>query len=126
MNNLTYKDFAEDEYMYFNSAYQAGFRFNAMVGQAQRACECYLKHFISMHLINNSDVMMSHNLRSIFEFAEKLGTDMSSIRADVMVLNNFYTHTRYPGREAFMAKKEDIDAAAWALGNVVTFLMPYF
>lgn len=125
MNNLTYLDFAQDEYRYFNSAYYAGFRFNAMVGQAQRICECYLKQLITSRLMNNNEVMMSHNLRAIYEYASNMGIDISGIRADVMLLNNFYTHTRYPGREAFLAKPEDVEAACKALGNVVVALTPY-
>lgn len=125
-SNLTYKDFAQDEYLYFVNAYNTGMRFNAMVGQAQRICECYLKHVITKTLINNNEVMTQHNLRSIYEFMiSKLNLPLQGIRADVMLLNNFYTHTRYPGRDAFLATEADVDAAFTALSNVVKGLQGY-
>ena len=46
-----------DELMYFTDAYNNGMRYNAMVGQAQRICECLLKHVISKRLVNNNEVM---------------------------------------------------------------------
>lgn len=125
MSNLTYKDFALDELTYLSQAYGAGMRYNAMVSQAQRACECYLKELLVRNLTNNNDAMMSHNLRTIYDYASTTGVDLSPIRADVMLLNNFYTHTRYPGREAFMATVEDIDSAFRAISNIVKYLTPY-
>lgn len=126
MANLTYLDFALDELSYFADAYNRGLRYNAMVSQAQRICECYLKHIIVKNLANNSDVMMQHNLRTIYEFmTDKLHIDLSGIRVDIMCLNNFYTHTRYPGRDAFMATPEDVTAAYNAIANIVKFLQRY-
>lgn len=123
---LTYLDFANDELGYFAASYNAGFRYNAMVSQAQRICECYLKHIIQKSLFNNSDVMMQHNLRSIYDYVNNtLGIDLSPIRAQVMLLNNFYTHTRYPGREAFLATSGDIDDAFKAIGDIVRFVQRY-
>lgn len=126
MAKLTYLDFAVDELQYFVTAYNAGLRYNAMVSQAQRICECYLKHIIVKSLLNSTDVMMSHNLRTIYDYVnDTLHTDLSEIRSDVMLLNNFYTHTRYPGREAFMASKEDIESAFTAIGNIVRVTQRY-
>lgn len=126
MSNLTYLDFAQDEYLYFATAYQKGMRYNAMVGQAQRACECYLKHVITKTLLNNNEVMMQHNLRTIFEYmTTKLNIPIQDMHSDVMVLNNFYTHTRYPGRDAFMASPADIESAFIALTNIVRRLQEY-
>lgn len=124
-NNLTYLDFAADEVAYLMSAYSNGLRYNAMVGQAQRICECYMKHAISKSLMNNSEVMMSHNLRAIYDYMEDIGLDMREVRTEVMMLNNFYTHTRYPGREAFMASNEDITAAVEAVSKIIQYVMRY-
>lgn len=126
MANLTYKDFAVDEFTYMHMAYLKGMRYNPMVSQAQRTVECLMKHYITIKLMNNSDVMTSHNLRTIYEFIEKMGLDMSSIRSDVMLLNNFYTHTRYPGRDAFFATEQDVDAAHAACGRIFTYFMEKF
>lgn len=126
MSQLTYLDFAVDELGYFVNAYNHGMRYNAMVGQAQRICECYLKQVITRSLMNNNEVMMQHNLRSIYEYiTDTLHLDLQPIRADIMCLNNFYTHTRYPGREAFMASKEDIESAFHALEKIVQYLQRY-
>lgn len=119
---LNYLDFAVDELQYLSEAYNAGMHYNAMVSQAQRICECYLKQLITNKLCNNTDVMISHNLRSLYDYCTKIGIDLGPIRADVILLNNFYTHTRYPGRDAFMATSADIDASIKAIGNIVKFL----
>lgn len=120
--NLTYLDFAYDEMGYFTQAYNAGMRYNAMVSQAQRICECFMKQVIVRSLANNTDVMMSHNLRSIYDYIESLGVDLRQVRADIMLLNNYYTHTRYPGRDAFLASKADIEASYEALLRIVTYI----
>jgi HEPN domain-containing protein len=122
---LTYLDFAIDELLYLTQAYASGLRFNAMVSQAQRICECYMKHAITRSLMNNDEVMRSHNLRSLYEYMEKMGFDMHEIRTDVMLLNNFYTHTRYPGRDAFLASNEDITAAVNAITRIAQFMARY-
>lgn len=120
--NLTYMDFAYDEMQYLTAAYSKGMRFNAMVSQAQRICECFLKQVITRSLVNNNEVMMSHNLRSLYDYVESLGIDIRPIRAEIMMLNNYYTHTRYPGRDAFLASSEDIDASYKALLSVATYI----
>lgn len=126
MTNLTYKDFALDELKYLSKAYGAGFRYNPMVSQAQRICECLFKHLLTIKLLNNNPVMTSHNLRAIYEFIESAGIDLSAIRSDVMLLNNFYTHTRYPGKDAFIAKPQDVEAAFSAIGNIYKHLLGLF
>lgn len=126
MANLTYLDFAVDEVQYMSQAYSAGLRYNAMVSQAQRICECYMKHLITLRLCNNTEVMRSHNLREIYDYLEKIGVNMEPIRTEVMLLNNFYTHTRYPGRDAFLAKDADITASVAAIGKIAKYLTGMF
>jgi HEPN domain-containing protein len=123
---LTYLDFAADEALYLITAYSKGLRYNAMVAQAQRICECYMKHVITRSLMNNNPVMTSHNLRTLYEFLEDMGLDMKPIRAQVMMLNNFYTHTRYPGKDAFMASEEDIVGAVKAIQDIIKFMARYY
>lgn len=120
--NLTYVDFAYDEMGYFTQAYSSGMRYNAMVSQAQRICECFMKQVIVRSLANNNEVMMSHNLRSLYDYIESLGIDLRKVRADIMLLNNYYTHTRYPGKDAFIASSADIEASYEALLRIVTYI----
>ena len=120
--NLSYLDFAYDELSYFVQSYNNGMRYNAMVSQAQRICECFMKFVIVRSLSNNNEVMMSHNLRSIYDYIESLGIDLKEVRADIMLLNNYYTHTRYPGRDAFLASKADIEASHDSLLRIVSYL----
>lgn len=124
----TYLDFAIDESLYLNDAYSKGLRYNAMVSQAQRACECYLKHIISKSLCLDNSILLSHNLRSLYDYLESVGVgvDLKTARNDIMCLNNFYTHTRYPGKDAFMASSEDIDIAVKSLNNIVKSLKGLF
>lgn len=120
--NLTYIDFAYDEMAYFTQAYNSGMRYNAMVSQAQRICECFMKQIIERSLMNNNEVMMSHNLRALYDYVLSLGIDLKPIRTDVMLLNNYYTHTRYPGRDAFIASKEDIESSYEATLRVASYI----
>ncbi len=124
-NNLTYLDFAMDEALYLCEAHSKGLRYNAMVSQAQRICECYMKHIISKSLTYDLDIMRVHNLRSLYDYLEQMGLSVSDIRTDVMFLNNFYTHTRYPGRDAFMAQEQDINASVEAIQKIVKSLGRY-
>lgn len=124
--NLNYLDFATDEVLYLMDAYNKGLRYNAMVAQAQRVCECYLKHIIDSRMLNNAEVMMYHNLRKLYDFVTSMGIDLRSIRNEIMLLNNFYTHTRYPGKEAFMASSEDVESAVNAISTISTAIVKYF
>lgn len=125
-DKLTYLDFATDEALYLIDAYNLGLRFNAMVSQAQRICECYMKHAITCSLMNNNEVMTSHNLRALYDYMESLGLDLRDVRSDIMLLNNFYTHTRYPGRDAFLASAEDITSAVEAIQRIAKYMVRFF
>ncbi len=120
--SLTYRDFAIDECKYFCVAYTTGLRFNGMITQMQRVCELFLKHLIDKSLVNNTKLMMSHNLRELYDYVLSLGIDLSGIREDIMFLNNFYMHTRYPGKDSYFATKEDIEAACKHLSSAVGVL----
>lgn len=120
--NLTYKDFAMDELLFLTDAYGRGMRYNTMVSMAQRICEMYMKQIITNSFMNNNEVMVSHNLRSIYDYVESLGINIKEARNGIMLLNNFYTHTRYPGRDAFIASVEDVESAVQALFQVVPIL----
>lgn len=123
MKSLTYYDFALDEYKYLASAYMKGLRFNAMVSQAQRITELLLKQVIAKELLNNEDIMTVHNLRKLYDYLmDTVGFELTPIRSSIMLLNNFYNHTRYPGKEAFMAREQDIKDAFEAVTDVLRFL----
>lgn len=119
---LQYIDFAKDEFTYLQMTYINGFRFNAMVSQAQRICECYLKQVIANTLVTNTDAMVSHNLRTIYDYITDMGIDIREIRGQVMLLNNYYNHTRYPGRDSFLAGHEDVEASYKAICEVISYL----
>lgn len=119
---LNYIDFATDELQYLGEAYGKGMRYSAMVSQAQRVCECYMKQLITNRLCNNNEVMVSHNLRKLYDYCETIGINLSPIRSEIMALNNFYTHTRYPGKDSFLAKSADVDTAVDAVSKVVEYL----
>lgn len=123
MSNVTYFDFAQDDMTYLMTSYNSGLRFSAMVLQAHRICELTLKHLINIHLINNSKVMMSRNLRKIYDYCTEMGIDLESIRADVLVLNNLFEHTRYPMQDSYLAPTSDVDAAVSAIIHIWSSLL---
>lgn len=120
--NLTYLDFAADEMSYLMAAYNSGLRFNAMVYQCQRIAEGYLKDIIVKSLMNNDEVMNSHSIRRLYDYVENLGIDLSPIRNDIMTLNNFYSHTRFPSREAYIASPIDIERAVDCTKTVASYI----
>ena len=123
MQDLTYLTYAADELQYFITAYKAGFRYNAMVSQAQRICECYMKHLIqSKSLMNVSEIMRSHNLRAIYDEILSMGIDLRCVHSHILILNNYYGYTRYPGKDSFLATDEDVVACYEALIPVVTHI----
>lgn len=111
----TYEAFGKDLLQYLVKAYNLGLRYNDMVSQAQRCIECYLKQLICNSLMNGTNIMMSHNLRELYEYVERLGIDIKEARNPIMILANYYTHTRYPGKDAFLAGAEDVEMAYNAL-----------
>ena len=119
---LTYKDFAVEDLIAVNYLVGNGCTFNCIVSMCQRIVEMYMKEIIEESLMNNNEVMLSHDLRKLFEYIENMGINLKPIRSDVMLLNNFYTHTRYPGRSAYLATKEDTANAHQALLNCVMYL----
>ena len=119
MKTLTYMDFAIDEWQYLNMAYMSGIYSNAQIAQCQRIAEGALKHIIDTRFLNQNEVMMSHSLRHIYDAIIEMGIDIRSIRSDIMILNNYHTHTRYPGRDAFLADFEDIKASVEAVNRIL-------
>ena len=111
----TYEDYGRDLLQYLVKAYNLGLRYNDMVSQAQRVIEYYLKQLICNSLMNANNIMISHNLREIYQYVERLGIDIKDARSSIMLLANYYTHTRYPGRDAFMADEVDIESAYKAM-----------
>lgn len=119
---LTYWDFGFDEYMYMTVSYNHGIKYNAMVAQAQHVVEYMIKELLSRRLLNNLQCMQSHNLRSLYDAAIDAGIDLSPIRQAIMSLNNFYSHTRYPGKDAYLATAEDIDLAVISAVDVYRYV----
>ncbi len=127
MSKLTYADFAKDEVTYLQVAYCTGLRYNAMVAQAQRVCECYLKQLVVNSLCTNNDIMFEHNLRSLYVYvSDNLNYNLTPIHSDILLLSNFYMNTRYPGRDAYMARPEDIDVAYKAICNIQAYMKQFF
>lgn len=122
MKTPSFEDFAADEIVYMSKAYQLGLRCNPMIGQCQRIVELWFKQIITDKLMNNNEVMLSRNLRNLYDYVCELGIDLSPIRKSVMILNNFYQHTRYPSKDSYIATEEDIELAVSACMEIKQFL----
>ena len=121
MSNKNYYDFAENDYLFVLSAYEAGGTWNSMCSLAQKVCERFLKHLIEQYYIPNNEievsetesVMKAHNLNKI----EKFIKDHTDINIDsdthnaLKNVNGYYYETSYPGDESYFVDKEDIDIA---------------
>ena len=119
MAELTYFEFAENDYHFFRDAYDAGFRNSSMAAIGQSICEKYLKDIIDKYVYpetpeenyDKSNVLHTHSLRRLMTYIEEnMGTEISAeARSLFERINGFYHTTRYPGDESFLATAEDID-----------------
>lgn len=112
MRKVTYLTLAIDKAKWLNHSLMLGCHYNAMISVAQQVCEFALKQIITDNLCNNTTIMGSHNLRSLYTYVvEDLGYELESIQKYVSYLSNFLYNTSYPGKDAFFADSDEIETA---------------
>lgn len=121
----TYFDFAENDYDFFMSAYNAGLKGGMLAASGQNICERYLKHIISEYAIPETEqdsfvkesVLKTHSLRRLLNYCSE---DMQisipeETRVALECIDGYYFSTRYPGDDSFLPTERDVDNAAKAI-----------
>lgn len=114
-----YLDFAENDYQYFQSSYDAGIIANAMAVDAQEICEKYMKHIIDTYCVCNSAeeqtemilIMRTHNLIKLYRFIENSINYCFSeqLKQFLNSINGYYFTARYPGDESIEVTHDDLE-----------------
>lgn len=109
--NLSYFDLAENDYQFLQYDRNAGRVGNLMCSVAQNICERYLKHLIDTYVfeIDTTNILKSHSLKSLRRFIVQ---EIPGFHADwklILQADGYYFSTRYPGDNAFIVDKEDVD-----------------
>ena len=129
----TYLDFAENDYMFFKSAYDAGNKGGALTSLGQSICERYLKHIISEYAhpetqqehMDKESVLKTHSLRRLLKYCEStMEFDIPDEAESAMErIDGFYFSTRYPGDDSFIPTSRDVDKACAAVESARAFAL---
>lgn len=109
--NLSYFDLAENDYQFLKYDRDTGRVGNIMCSSAQNICERYLKHVIDTY-VQDSDatkVLQTHSLRVLRRFIREHLPEFQIRWNTVLQADGYYFSTRYPGSEAFLVDREDVD-----------------
>lgn len=129
----SYLDFAENDYLFFRSAYDSDIKGSALAAIGQSICERYLKHLISEYAQPETDLeqrdkeraLRTHNLLLLMKY---IRNEMNLAIPDEMEeklerINGFYFTTRYPGADSFLASERDVDKAEAAVESARRFTL---
>lgn len=90
--------------------------YDAVCFHAQQCAEKYLKAVLQQY---NKPIPKIHNLLELMLLCEEIDDSFEILRADLVVMERFSVHTRYPGETA---EKEDAKSAYAAAGTVRKFV----
>lgn len=109
--SLSYYDLAENDYQFLLFDYENGRVGNILCSSAQNICERYLKYLIDTECkdIDASVVLHSHSLKVLRKFIKEHISDFECDWRIVMQADGYYFTTEYPGYDAFLVTKDDID-----------------
>ncbi len=108
---LTYYDMAENDYEFLKEDYENGRVGNIICYSAQNICERYLKHIIDVYCTqeDTTTALRTHNIRVLRSFIQTRFADFKCDWNKVLLVNGYYYDARYPGEDALIATREDVD-----------------
>lgn len=117
----TYLDFAESDYLFFRSVYDAGFRNGPLAAMGANICEKYLKHIVSEYANPENDkeryrkesALCTHNLQKLLRYIQN---EMricvpEHVEDNIGRISGFYFSTQYPSDDSFIATERDVEKA---------------
>ena len=109
--SLNYHDLAENDYEFLSYDYERGRVGNILCSSAQNICERYLKHVIDSECkdMDTSAALHSHSLKYLRRFITENIPDFECDWSKIMPADGYYFTTRYPGDDAFLVDKQDVD-----------------
>lgn len=109
--SLNYHDLAENDYEFLSYDYEHGRVGNILCSSAQNICERYLKHVIDSECkdMDTSAALHSHSLKYLRRFITKNIPDFECDWSKITPADGYYFTTRYPGDDAFLVDKQDVD-----------------
>lgn len=125
--NLSYFDLAENDYQFLQYDRNAGRVGNLMCSVAQNICERYLKHLIDTYAveIDTTNILKSHSLKALRRFIVQEIPDFQANWKLILQADGYYFSTRYPGDNAFIVDKEDVDECWEAVEETRTAVLNY-
>ena len=108
---ISYFDLAENDYQFLLQDYRSGRVGNILCSSAQNICERYLKYVIDTECtaVDTTNVLHLHSLKALRNFMKINIPDFKCDWSKVMQADGYYFSTRYPGDDAFMVTKDDVN-----------------
>lgn len=113
-----YKDFADNDYLYYVNSCKAGLFANSMGANAQNIAERYLKYIVDEFAIPETEdeenrkrsVLRTYSLNVLLNYImREMGIDVPiTLKNNLLILNSLYFSTRYPGDDTVRLTVEDI------------------
>lgn len=124
---LSYFDLAENDYQFLQFDRNAGRIGNIMCSAAQNICERYLKHLIDTYVldIDTTTILQTHSLKALRRFMRDNVPDFRGNWRIILQADGYYFSTRYPGDNAFLVEKEDVDECWEAVEEVRSAVLQY-
>ena len=114
----TYKDFADDDFLFYKASCQNSVFANSMGATAQNIAERYLKHIIDIYAIPETEneenkkqiILRVNSLRALINYVTRdMGLDMPlALQNDLLVIDGLYFTTRYPGDDVVQLTVGDV------------------
>ena len=100
----TYKDFADDDFLFYKASCQNSVFANSMGATAQNIAERYLKHIIDIYAIPETEneenkkqiILRVNSLRALINYVTRdMGLDMPlALQNDLLVIDGLYFTTK--------------------------------
>ena len=115
MGSENFYEFAENDFYGIKKSIEAEIFFTGMSSTCQNICERYLKYIIET-CVQNIDkdskeytfIMRTHSLKNLCSFISKNLPDSNFNKAKICQADGYYFSSRYPGKDSFIADKDDI------------------
>ena len=129
----TFFDFAENDFQFFQDAYEHGIKGSPMTAMGQNICERYLKHIINEYAHPESPeeendktkILKTHSISRLVNYIKhEMNLEIPrNVEIDARSVDGFYFSTRYPGEDCFVPTEDDIDIAYEATKTVRSYTL---
>lgn len=117
--NITYYTRAENDYQFIKGDYEGGRVGEVMCYVMQSICERYLKYIVDTYCTEDAgSVMRTHTIRILRDFIRENIPDFACNWNTALKADGYYFSARYPGDDAILVDKDDVDAC-WEAVNAV-------